>query len=67
MNVNSRCIPRYCPLLGRNVIMETQKDLNGYTLECLSKAECGFCEEGCRNILLAKNSCKDCAANAEIP
>lgn len=52
MTFEKNCCTRYCPLLGRNVIMETKHGPMGKRLECLSKGECGFREEGCRNLLL---------------
>lgn len=46
---------RYCPLLGHNVVMEGKKTDSGTVLSCLNKADCGYCEKGCRNLLL--NGC----------
>ncbi len=54
---------RYCPQLGHNVVMEgiTAKD-GGFRLECLNKEDCGFSEEGCRNLLLPHGAAKKGAA-----
>lgn len=43
---------RYCPLLGHNVVMEGRHTDEGTLLSCLNKADCGYCEKGCRNLLL---------------
>lgn len=48
---------RYCPHLGHNVIMEGKCTENGgVRLECLNKDDCGYREEGCRNLLLMQSS-----------
>lgn len=52
MTFEKNCLLRYCPHLGRNVIMEATHGPSGRRLECLSKSDCGFFEEGCRNLLV---------------
>lgn len=43
---------RYCPFLGHNVVMEGRYTDEGTVLSCLNKADCDYCEKGCRNLLL---------------
>lgn len=56
---------RYCPQLGRNVIMESKYTDGRIKLECLNKAECNYCEKGCRNLLLPDYGKMSAMAGAE--
>ena len=43
---------RYCPAIGENVIIEKVWRKGKEHLECLSKKECDFKNNGCKNSLL---------------
>ena len=43
---------RYCPAIGENVIIEKVWRKGKVHLECLSKQECDFNKNGCKNTLL---------------
>ena len=58
---------RYCPQLGRNVIMEGKFTGKGdLHWECLNKEDCDYKLEGCRNRLIPKSKETVQSLSAEV-